>query len=125
MPQGIAIQGWCCCFGTEEKGSPDLRSCGSKYEYGGDATPIGNPASGDDRNSDSVDDLWHQRQCTGLRGNRAIEVRCKESPPMSASFRALSDDGIDATSLQPKRLLDGRRRRHHAATRSLDPCEQR
>src|SRR5271166_5711569 len=124
MPQGIAIQRRCCCFGTEKKGSLDLRSGRSKCKYGGDATPVGNPASGDDRNSDSVDDLWHQRQCTRLRSDRTIEVRCKESPPMSAGFRALSDDGINATSFQPKSLLDGRRRGHHAGTRGLDPCQQ-
>jgi hypothetical protein len=43
---------------------------------------------------------------------------------MSAGFVALSDDGIDATSFQPARLLDRCRRRHNTATRRPDPGQQ-
>jgi hypothetical protein len=44
---------------------------------------------------------------------------------MAAGFIALSDDDIDATSFQPERVGNSRRRRHDAATSRLDPGQPR
>jgi hypothetical protein len=48
MPQSIAMERRRCCFGTEEKGSPDLRSGRSQRKCSSNAAPVGNPASGYD-----------------------------------------------------------------------------
>ena len=70
-------------------------------ECGGNPAPVGNPTGGYDRHTDSISDLRHQRQCTGLRDNGTGEFCSEEHSPMPAGFIALRDDGVDATSFQP------------------------
>jgi hypothetical protein len=88
---------------------PDLRSGRSKCKCGGNATAVGNPASGYDWHSNSVNNLRHQRQCPWLRGAGTVKVRPKEHTPITAGFIALSDNDVDATSFQPERLSNSRR----------------
>jgi hypothetical protein len=75
----------------------------------------------DDRNSDGAHDLRQERKQTGLTFN----VLGQEHPAMTARFRALSDDRVDATTFQPFRndrirLLDdlGHRRVERRPDRS-------
>jgi hypothetical protein len=118
------MQRRCRRFRTEQVGGPDLRSTGAERKRSGNAAAVGDPAGGNDRDADRIDDLRHQRHRTRLRRERGIEVGREEHPAMPSGLIALGDDHIDATRFQPARLRHRGRRRHDAATRRLDPGQQ-
>src|SRR5215472_2432371 len=101
---------------TEEVSGPDLDPRGAERKGSRDPTSVSDPARGDNRHADGIDDLWHQRQRARLRRSLLLQVCCEEHAAVAAGFAALGNNDIGATRLQPTRLGDCRCRRQYATT---------
>ena len=104
-------------FRAPEIGRADLHAGGAERERCRDAARVGDGAGGDDRHLHGIDDLRHQRESAGLRG----DVVGQEHAAMAAGLVALRDDRVDAALFEPARFGDGRGGADDHATCGLDP----
>ena len=95
------------------------RACAENQRCGNPA-PIDNPAGGDHRHRDGVDDL--RQECE--QAHRLRRIPTEEAAGVSARFEALRDDRIGLAVLQPKRFLDARRIADDRCASGFDAAEQ-
>ena len=96
-------------FRTQQIGSADLNARRAQRHRGRYAARIGDPAGGDHGYPDGFDDLRQQRKSSNLGG----QILRQKNSTMTAGLRALRNDGIDASLLQPQRFCDSRGRGDH------------
>ena len=95
------------------------RACAENQRRGNPA-PVGNPAGGDHRHRDGVDDL--RQKCE--QADRFSRIATEETAGVPARFEALRDDPIDLAVLQPERFLDAGRIAEDSRTRGFHAAEQ-
>ena len=89
---------------AKERGA-ELDGLGAEGQRGGDAAAVHDPARGDHRDADGVDDLRDQRH----RAHERSFDRLEERAAVPACLISLDHDRIDARPLERDRLGDRRR----------------